>query len=82
LNSHQATLVDGSTWNVVAAANGPKQPFVASRKFDRCEHISNACAARDEGRAPVDHPVPNLARIVVACMSRQSSGPFKAALNS
>ena len=45
-------------------------------------HIGGVAAARDQGRPPVDHPVPNHSCGIIVCVVRPGSSPRSASRNS
>ena len=57
---------------VPAAADGDEEPLLAREPKTR-DDVGGAGAANDEGRAAVDHPVPDRARLVVSGVARPDS---------
>jgi len=55
---HQRAVGRGQTRDVVSSAFDAKQEFICARKLHARDHVSDAEAARHDGRLPVDHAVP------------------------
>src|SRR5262249_17306482 len=61
-----AAVTDGPSGDVVAAATDRQEQVVLPREIHRVDHVGDTGAADDQGRAPVDHGVVDLAGRVVA----------------
>src|SRR5262245_28269500 len=75
---HQSPLAYGVARSVVAAATYRHQNLVGACELHRHEHIGNPSATRNEGRASVDHPVPDLTGLVVAYVARTEKRTMQA----
>lgn len=67
---HQATVAGGKASRAVAAAADGDQEFVLAREIDRLDDVGHPGALGDQAGALVDHPVPELARRIVARVMR------------
>ena len=56
---------------VVPAAAHRQRKLMRPREADRTRHVLRVCAARDQRRAPIDHRVVDLARVVVVGVLRR-----------
>jgi hypothetical protein len=63
-------IADCIAGDIVAAAADSQQKIVRSRKIDGTDHVGHAIAASDQRWPSVDHAVPDLSSVVVACVFR------------
>ena len=75
---HQPVVADRAAGDVVAAAADRDRQSLPAREVDRRDHVGHAGAPGDQRRPPVDHPVPDLARLVVARLVRPDQPPAQA----
>jgi hypothetical protein len=68
---HDAVVAAAEAAAVVAAPTHRQQRAVSLCEADHGRHIGGRGAARDQRRAAVDHPVVELARLVIAAVARR-----------
>ncbi len=67
--NHHAALVRPIPGHTMASAAHGHGQLLAAGKRDGADHIVLVSAAHDQGRVPVDHPVPDLASAVVVVVA-------------
>jgi hypothetical protein len=66
----EAIIADAQAAGIVAAAaDGDAEPILAAEVYRR-DNVCHIDAARDDTRSPVDHPVINLASLIIARIAR------------
>ena len=75
-------VADGVPGDAVAAAADGDRELVLAREADGGDHVGRPGTADDERRSPVDHPVPDAARLVVPGLAGSDHGPIEPRLQA